>query len=109
MLFVLCLPTPPQPDQPTTKQKQAPSPRHKVLIVGGGSAGLAVAAQLRNKGVEGIGIVEPSSVHYYQPLWTLVGGGIFPGTSVCVVGRPWVGGRTWVCVTPSHNACQCID
>lgn len=35
--------------------------------------------------------MEPSSVHYYQPLWTLVGGGIFPGAFyVCLclhVGR----------------------
>ena len=22
-------------------------------------------------------IIEPSAVHYYQPLWTLVGGGVF--------------------------------
>lgn len=25
-----------------------------------------------------VAILEPSSTHYYQPLWTLVGGGIFP-------------------------------
>ena len=31
-------------------------------------------------GEQDIAIIEPSQVHYYQPLWTLVGGGIFPGT-----------------------------
>lgn len=25
-------------------------------------------------------VVEPSSTHYYQPMWTLVGGGIFKNT-----------------------------
>jgi sulfide:quinone oxidoreductase len=52
---------------------------YQVLIVGGGTAGLSVAAQLR--AVEDppeIAIVEPSTKHYYQPLWTLVGGGVFP-------------------------------
>ena len=50
-----------------------------VLILGGGSAGISVAARLRraNRSLS-IGIVEPSESHYYQPLWTLVGAGVFP-------------------------------
>jgi sulfide:quinone oxidoreductase len=52
---------------------------YKVLIVGGGTAGITVAAQLKKRLKAGeIAIVEPSTKHYYQPLWTLVGGGIFP-------------------------------
>lgn len=53
--------------------------RYSILIVGGGTAGITVAAQLRRKykGSD-IAIVEPSKKHYYQPLWTLVGGGVFP-------------------------------
>lgn len=47
---------------------------HKVLIVGGGKAGVSVAARLRKK-VDDIAIVDPAEKHYYQPLWTLVGGG----------------------------------
>jgi sulfide:quinone oxidoreductase len=43
--------------------------------VGGGTAGIGVAAMLRNEGMEDVTIVEPSDTHYYQPLWTLVGGG----------------------------------
>jgi sulfide:quinone oxidoreductase len=48
----------------------------KVVIVGGGTAGIGVAAMLRNGGVKNVSVVEPSTVHYYQPLWTLVGGGL---------------------------------
>ena len=48
---------------------------YQVVIVGGGSGGISVAARLRRAGVDGVAVVEPSDVHYYQPLWTLVGGG----------------------------------
>jgi sulfide:quinone oxidoreductase len=48
---------------------------HQILIVGGGSAGISVAARLARKGYEDIGVIEPSEKHYYQPLWTLVGAG----------------------------------
>jgi sulfide:quinone oxidoreductase len=47
----------------------------KIVIVGGGTAGLSVAARLNGFDVT---IIEPSEKHYYQPLWTLVGGGIVP-------------------------------
>ena len=51
---------------------------HQILIVGGGAAGIATAASLhkRNAGLK-IAIIEPSEHHYYQPGWTMVGGGIF--------------------------------
>jgi sulfide:quinone oxidoreductase len=52
--------------------------KHEVLIIGGGTAGISVAARLRNLHPKlDIAIVEPSTKHYYQPLWTLVGAGIF--------------------------------
>jgi sulfide:quinone oxidoreductase len=55
------------------------SSHHKVLIVGGGAAGITTAARLRRamKGVD-VAIVEPSDKHHYQPLFTLVGAGLFP-------------------------------
>jgi len=51
---------------------------HQVLIVGGGAAGITAAAQLKRarNGLE-IAILEPAKEHYYQPGWTLVGGGVF--------------------------------
>ena len=52
---------------------------HQVLVIGGGSAGLTVAAMLRNKpNPPGVTIIDPSEKHYYQPIWTLVGAGVFP-------------------------------
>jgi sulfide:quinone oxidoreductase len=49
-----------------------------ILIVGGGTAGITVAARLAARLPAGsIAIVEPSDKHYYQPIWTLVGAGVF--------------------------------
>ncbi len=50
---------------------------HQVVIVGGGTAGVTVASRLiRSDNSLDIAIIEPSNKHYYQPLWTLVGGGV---------------------------------
>lgn len=50
-----------------------------VLIVGGGTAGISVAARLMlARPTLRVTLVEPSEKHYYQPLWTLVGAGVFP-------------------------------
>ncbi len=70
---------------------------HKVLIVGGGTAGIAVAARLHRAGLDDIAVAEPSSQHYYQPLWTLVGGGkaradktVRPEAGVMPDGVTWI-------------------
>lgn len=54
-----------------------PARRHQIVIVGGGTAGITVAAQLCRK-LDGadVAVIEPSEEHYYQPLWTLVGAGV---------------------------------
>ncbi len=50
--------------------------KYNVVVVGGGAGGLSVAAALRRKRPTlDVAIVEPSEKHYYQPGWTLVGGG----------------------------------
>lgn len=54
--------------------------KYQVLIVGGGTAGVSVAARLFNDFPDrnwDVAIIDPSEKHYYQPLWTLVGAGVF--------------------------------
>lgn len=52
---------------------------YPVLIAGGGTAGITVAARLASQPTPPeMAIIEPSTKHYYQPLWTLVGAGVFP-------------------------------
>lgn len=50
----------------TAPSRPVDGERHCVLILGGGTAGIGTAAQLRKEGVEDICIVEPSADHYYQ-------------------------------------------
>ncbi|KAG6098656.1 hypothetical protein E4U30_007674 [Claviceps sp. LM220 group G6] len=55
------------------------SKSHKIVVVGAGTAGLAISHQLLRSGKfnkQDIAIVEPSTWHHYQPGWTLVGGGL---------------------------------
>uniref|UniRef100_U5ER07 Sulfide:quinone oxidoreductase, mitochondrial n=1 Tax=Corethrella appendiculata TaxID=1370023 RepID=U5ER07_9DIPT len=49
----------------------------KLLVVGGGAGGCAVAAKASNKLGEGkVIILEPADNHYYQPMFTMIGGGM---------------------------------
>ena len=49
-----------------------------VVIVGAGAAGISVAASLKaRKSNLSIAVIDPADIHYYQPGWTMVGGGIF--------------------------------
>lgn len=88
--------TAPAEAQPASGQK-APR-RFNVVIAGGGAAGLATAASIlrRRPGVS-VAIVEPSPTHFYQPGWTLVGGGVFtpeqtkrPEEGLIPAGTTWV-------------------
>ena len=57
---------------------------HEVVIVGGGAAGVAVASSLLSRYPKlDVVIIDPADTHYYQPGWTMVGGGVFnPATTV---------------------------
>jgi sulfide:quinone oxidoreductase len=49
----------------------------KVVVIGGGTGGLSVSSTLSQiLGKNEVAVIEPSNVHYYQPLWTFVGAGI---------------------------------
>ena len=51
---------------------------YDVVIVGAGAGGISVAASLKaRKSGLSVALIDPSDVHYYQPGWTMVGGGIF--------------------------------
>jgi sulfide:quinone oxidoreductase len=54
---------------------------HDIVIVGAGAGGISVASSLlsRDSSLD-IAIIDPADVHYYQPGWTMVGGGIFDGS-----------------------------
>lgn len=65
--------------------KQSPNyheKSHQVLIVGGGAAGIAVASSILSRAPEtDVAIIDPAETHFYQPGWTLVGGGVFSAES----------------------------
>jgi sulfide:quinone oxidoreductase len=89
--------------------------KHQILIVGGGTAGIAVAARMLRKGYSDLAVIEPSSTHYYQPLWTLVGGGQAkaPSTerteaSVMPKKAIWIKNAASA-VDPDNNIITCVD
>lgn len=72
-----------------------------ILIIGGGAAGITVAALLRkaNPALR-VTVVDPAEHHYYQPAWTLVGGGTYdiaatrrPMASLIPRGVEWIKAR----------------
>ncbi len=71
---------------------------HQVLVIGGGNAGLSVASKLLLKDSSlKIGIIEPSEKHYYQPAWTLVGGGTFDVNDTIRNEKDFIpSGTTWI-------------
>lgn len=85
--------------------------RYDVVIVGGGAAGIACAASLRerDKGLS-VAIIDPADVHYYQPGWTFVGAGIFkPAKTARTMGSLIPAGVDWIKAAvagfdPGHKA-----
>ena len=86
---------------------------HQILIIGGGNAGISTAAQLlrKNRSLD-IAIVDPADKHYYQPAWTLVGGGTFDinktvrnEASVMPKGVTWIKQKA-VSFSPEQNSVE---
>ncbi len=69
-----------------------------VVIVGGGSAGIAVASSLINRRTElEVAIIEPRERHYYQPGFTLLGGGVFNKSDVvCATSQVMPDNVQWI-------------
>jgi sulfide:quinone oxidoreductase len=86
----------------TAAADSAPAPArtsaYDIVIVGGGSAGIATAASLLKRRSDlTIAVIEPSEEHYYQPGWTMVGAGVFspeftrrPEKAVMPRGVAWI-------------------
>jgi len=56
--------------------------RFDIVIVGAGAGGISVAASLKARSPDlDIAIIDPADIHYYQPGWTMVGGGVFDAQS----------------------------
>ena len=72
--------------------------RFDVVVVGGGAAGIATASSLlKRAGHLSLAVVDAANSHYYQPGWTMVGGGVFtapetmrPMASVIPQGATWI-------------------
>ncbi len=71
---------------------------HAVVIIGGGAAGIAVASSLKARKPDlDIAIIDPADIHYYQPGWTMVGGGIFDAaTTARTMGSLIPPGVRWI-------------
>ena len=89
--------------------------QHSIVIVGGGSAGIAIASSLLARLSDlDIAIIEPSDKHYYQPGWTMVGAGVFdapstvkPEAAVLPSGVKWIPAK--VATFEPHNNCVVLE
>ena len=71
---------------------------YDIVIVGAGAAGIAAAASLKARDETlDIAIIDPADIHYYQPGWTMVGGGIFqPAKTAKTMGSLIPKGVHWI-------------
>ena len=84
---------------------------YDVVVVGAGAGGISVAASLKSRDPDlSIAVIDPADIHYYQPGWTMVSGGIFEAqdtakTMASLIPR----GVTWIkaavaAFEPANNA-----
>ncbi|MGZ0019374.1 TIGR01244 family sulfur transferase [Nitrosomonas sp. wSCUT-2] len=87
-----------------------------VVVIGGGSAGIGVTASLlQRRPALRIAIIEPGDQHYYQPAWTLVGGGAYeiaktakPMAAVIPEKAQWIQAAA-VRIDPQHHRVYLTD
>lgn len=71
-----------RPIAPTNLLAEIPTIRqtlfHQIVVIGGGAAGITSTSLLlaKNPSLD-IAIIDAATKHYYQPGWTLTGGGVF--------------------------------
>ena len=82
-----------------------------VVIVGAGAGGISVAASLKSRKSDlSIAVIDPADIHYYQPGWTMVGGGIFEASQTAkTMGSLIPSGVKWIkaavaAFEPQNNA-----
>ena len=61
-----------------SQRKPRSGAKAKVVVVGGGAAGLSIAARL-SRALEhpDITLIDPAGQHFYQPGFTMIAGGVF--------------------------------
>ena len=88
---------------------------YNVVIVGAGTAGLAVANQLKRAKDVSLAIVDPSQTHYYQPGWTLFGAGLIKWDRIVSLTEKYIPkGAKWFQTSaasfdPAHNIVTLSD
>ena len=72
--------------------------RYDVVVIGAGAGGISVTnSLLKRNGSLKIAIVDPATEHYYQPGWTMVGGGVFKAPETRRYTRDLIPARaTWI-------------
>lgn len=82
---------------------------HEVLIIGGGNAGISLAARLLRKSKIDVAVIEPKSVHHFQPLFSHAAAGAArmsetarPQKSVMPKGAHWIKERV-TDILPEEN------
>jgi sulfide:quinone oxidoreductase len=84
--------------------------RGKIVIIGGGAAGITIAAYLSDRlRHDDITIIEPAATHHYQPGYTLIAAGILspaeiarPTASLIPSSVKWLQDQV-VAIDPDHN------
>lgn len=88
---------------------------HEVLVIGGGNAGISLAARLLRKSSADVAIIEPKSEHHFQPLFSHIAAGaarmeeaVRPQGSVMPRGARWIQEQV-VDILPSEDTVVLAD